>query len=184
MSLTPFRASDSTFRSTRCRPVLVMERKIHEGDRLAFPAGGADGGDLVVVAEVQPGDGDGGAEYLRFEGKVEVLLEHREPAQGLLRFIVGVDRRLLDHFRKSGLAESGRRSGSGVIRRCFRLHGVGPGRFGDAGCVRSGIRSRCFPERRPRRSCFLSALETNPLPRQNRRIAAARVETSLPWTPP
>src|ERR1022692_3101320 len=88
-------------RSTRCRPVL---------------AAGADGADPVVVAEVDLCDGDGAAEYLRLEGKGEELLHHREPAGGLLRFAVGVDRGLLDHFCESGLAETARRS------RTWALH--------------------------------------------------------------
>lgn len=35
----------------------------------------------------------------RFEGKGEVLFDHREPACGPLRFAVGVDRRFFDHLR-------------------------------------------------------------------------------------
>lgn len=75
-------------------------------------ATGADGDDLSAVAEVDAGNGDGGAEHLRLERKLDVLLEHREPAGGLLGIIVGVDRGLLDHFREPGLAESGWRPGS------------------------------------------------------------------------
>lgn len=100
----PPSASAWTPRSTRSRPARRRQQQIRDRDGLTLPPARADGDDSAVIAEVNAGDGDVGAEHLRLEWKLEVLLDRREPAGGPRLLSVRVDRGLLDHGRQRGFA--------------------------------------------------------------------------------
>lgn len=71
--------------SIRCNPLRARwprrwQREVNDRDRLAIPPPGADGNDAVVIPEVDTVDGDAGPEDAGLERKLEVLLQHVEPA--------------------------------------------------------------------------------------------------------
>ena len=74
----------------------TRQRKIHNRHSLPGMAAAADRGNRVSAGDVDPLDGHLDTKHLRREGQGEMFLEHREEANGLLGFVVAVNRRLLD----------------------------------------------------------------------------------------
>jgi hypothetical protein len=64
------------------------EWQIEDGNGLSFATARADGDDIVVATNVEPGDIHHDAKHRGFKRLCEVFLEHRVPAHGLLRVTV------------------------------------------------------------------------------------------------
>src|SRR5712691_9237138 len=84
------------------------QRKIENGNRLAATPARADGDNLFASVQVDAFDDNRDSKHCRLERHRQVLVDHREPACDLLRLVVGVDRRLLDHLLEPRLAEAGK----------------------------------------------------------------------------
>src|SRR6266508_776604 len=84
------------------------QRKIEDGEQLAAAPTRADGDNLLASVQVDAFDGDRDSKHCGLERHHQVLVDHREPAYDLLRLVVGVDRRLLDHLCEPRLADAGK----------------------------------------------------------------------------
>ncbi len=98
-------ANGGTSRSTRCRPEGAWAAEGREWGATA--AARADGNDLRAAIQIDPLHSGEDSKNLRRERHSQVLIDHREPARDLLRLVVAVNRRFLDHRLEPGFADPG-----------------------------------------------------------------------------
>src|SRR5881628_1902386 len=96
------------------------QREVEDRKRLAVATPPADRDDLLVPVQADALYGDGNSEDNSLERDRQVVVDHREPACDLLRLVVAVDRRRLDHLLELALADA--RTAGILPRGLFSWH--------------------------------------------------------------